>query len=429
MKRKGLVGLSPLVFFIVFYLVSALIAGDFEKVPIALAFFIASIYAVLITRGISLPDRVREYGRGAGATKVMFMIWIFMIAGVFASTAESMGCIQETINAILKMMPARYLYVGIFVATCVVSMATGSGIGSIVAVAPVAIGAADMVNLNMPFMCSIVVCGAMFGDNLSFISDTTVIATTTQGCELKDKFKANVWLSAPAFLASVVVYYLMGRGIDPVAVPDHIQYIKILPYFLVLFLSVIGIDVLIVLVVGSISTLVMGISMGEFDFFGWMAAANAGISGIAGLVIIILMASGLLALIKYNGGIDYLVYVCMKFAKTRKTAEIAIAILSFLLCICTANNTIAIISISEIAKGLSEKFGIPPQRVASLMDTSSCVSLELIPYSLHLLTVAGMAGIAATAMIPTMYYAFFLGVMVIVSFFFNFHETKMKESC
>lgn len=428
-NNKGLIGLSPLLFFLLFYLGAAFITGDFQKVPIALAFFLASIYAVLITDGLSLPDRVREYGRGAGATKVMFMIWIFLTAGVFASTAEAMGCVNETVNAILKMLPAKYLYVGLYVATCVISMATGSGIGSIVAVGPVAIGAAEAVNLDMPLVCSIVICGAMFGDNLSFISDTTVIATTSQGCQLKDKFRANIWLAAPAFIACLVIYYLLGCKIEPITIADDIQYIKIIPYFIVILLSVLGVDVFVVLLSGCVACLVMGLSMGSFDFIGWMAAANDGMESISSLVLIILMASGLLALIKKNGGIDALVSLCLKFAKGRKSAELCIALLSFFFCLCTANNTIAIISVSEIAKDLSTKFGIAPQRSASLMDTCSCVALEIVPYGTHLLVIAGMARIATATMIPTMYYAFFMALMVILSFFIKLPGQQLKENC
>lgn len=418
-NKKGLVGLVPLFFFLLLFIVSAAITGSFDSVPTNFAFFIAAVLSIALTKDLSYKERIREFAHGAGTGKVMYMVMIFLCAGVFASTAEAMGSVNETVNAILRILPSRFLFLGLYVAACTISMATGSGIGSIVAVGPLAVGLIESVGLNAPISCAAVICGAMFGDNLSFISDTTVIATTTQGCELKDKFRANLKLAVPAFLLSVLVYIWLGQELPDIMVKQPVHVMKILPYALVLILSVCGVDVLVLLLIGSVLCLILGLFTNSFDFFGWMGAASDGIAGMGNLALVILMASGMLAMIKYNGGIDCIVNFCLKFVHGRKTAEACIAVLSFLMTVCTANNTIAIISMAPIAKKLSDDYGVDPKRSASLLDTGSCVAQEVIPYSTHLLAIAGLAGISAGSMIPHVYYAYFLGVAVIISIIFS----------
>lgn len=417
--KKGVVGLVPLIFFLALFISCAIITGKFDSVPTDFAFFLASIVAVLCTTDLSLADRIREFGRGAGTTKVMFMLVIFLCAGIFAKTAEAMGSVGETVNAILLVLPPKYLFLSIFLAGCTISMATGSGIGSIIAVGPLAAGIVASTGLSAPICCAAVVCGAMFGDNLSFISDTTIISTSTQGCQLKDKFRANLKLSVPAFILTVIVYLWLGKDVPNVVPHEAVNYWKIIPYLVVLVLSVCGVDVLVLLLSGSILSLIIGLFTDSFTVFGWMSAASEGIAGMGDLSLIIIMASGMLNLVKHNGGIDSIVNFCLKFVKGRKSAEACIAILSFLMTVCTANNTIAIISMGPIAKKLSDDYGVDPKRSASLLDTGSCVALEILPYSIHLLTLTGIAGVAAAAMIPHMYYAFFLGGAVIISIIFG----------
>jgi len=412
-------GLIPLFFFLALYAVCAIITGSFDSVPANFAFFLAAALSIALTKGLDYENRIREFAHGAGSGKVMFMVIIFLCAGVFASVAEAMGSVTETVNAILIILPSRYLYLSLYIASCAISMATGSGIGSIVAVGPLAVGLIEGADLNAPICCASVVCGAMFGDNLSFISDTTIIATTTQGCQLKDKFRANLKLAVPAFILSVLVYIWLGKDLPATPFSESVNVVKILPYAIVLAMSIIGVDVLVLLLSGSFLCLVIGIATDSFDVFGWMAAASEGIAGMGNLALIIIMASGMLAMIKYNGGIDYIVNLCLKFVRGKKTAEACIALLSFLMAICTANNTIAIISMAPIAKKISEEYGLDPKRSASLLDTASCVGLEIIPYSTHLLAIAGLAGISAGSMVPHVYYAFFLGITVIVSIVFG----------
>ena len=415
---------SPLILFVIAYVGLSLAAGDFSRVPVSVIFLLASVYAVFITPGMSLPDRVRVYGRGAGTTKVMFMIWIFLLAGVFASTAGAMGCIDQTVGIILKLLPSNMIYVSLFVAGCFISMATGSGIGSIVALAPIALGIANQTGSSIPFISALVVCSAMFGDNLSFISDTTIIATTTQGCKLKDKFRTNLRIVALPFIALLVIYVLSGRGMISPEITAAISWWKILPYAVVLALAICGVDVLITLLAGTAVAGIQGLVTGSFDFFGWLDAIGAGIEGMASLTLIVLMASGLMALIEHNGGIEYIVKVCTRFVRGRKSAEVCIALLSGLMCAFTANNTIAIMSCATVVKDLSERYGVDPRRAASLLDISSCIILEVIPYSTHLLCCAALAGITASEIIPFMYYPFLLAAALVISILFS-QKSKM----
>ena len=419
MDKKGFIGISPMIFFIVLYLGSAIICGDFAKVPLVSAFFITSVYAVAITRGLSLPNRVRVYGRGAGKTKVLFMIWLFIAAGIFASCAEAMGSVQATVDIILHVLPGKFLYIGLFTAGCVLSMATGSGIGSIVALMPIAIEMAQVSGGNYALFSAIVVSSAMFGDNLSFISDTTVIATTSQGCELKDKFRMNLKLVVIPALIVVLLYCRLGSSMGDVPVPEHPEYWKILPYITLLTMEICGVDVLITLLTGIALCAVEGFILGSFNYFEFMTAIGDGILDMGFLVMLILMASGLAALIQHNGGMEWLVKVCTKFVTGRRSAEACIAVLTGLLTLCTSTNTIAIITVGDIVRDLSKKYGVDPRKAASLMDTSSCIVLELIPYSSHILAAAAFTGIATTSIIPYMYYPMLLGIAVIISIIFG----------
>ncbi|MCQ2127857.1 MAG: Na+/H+ antiporter NhaC family protein [Bacteroidaceae bacterium] len=423
-NKRGLLGISPLIFFLLFFVVAALIGGDFAKVPVTVVFFFSSIYAVSITRGLSLPDRVRVFGRGAGTTKMMFIVWIILCAGGFASSAEAMGCIKETVDCILMFLPSQYIFASIFIAGCFISMATGSGLGSIVAVGPIAVGVAHSTGADMALMCAIVVCGAMFGDNLSFISDTTIIATNTQGCQLKDKFMVNIWMALPAAIVTIILYLVMGKSMAASPVTDSVNYIKIIPYISVIAMAVLGVDVLVLLLVGTLMCGVMGMCYGDFDFFGWMAAIEKGMLGMGSLVIIILLAAGLMALIEHNGGLEYITRKCQTLIRGRRSAEAVIVLLAAIACICTAMNTIAIIAVAPTAKNISERYGIDPRKTASLMDTSTCIVEELIPYSLHLLPAAALGGITATSLIPYVYYTYALLFFLILSIIFNIPRLK-----
>ncbi len=416
-NKRGLWGLSPMIVFLIFYLGSSLLCGDFSKVPLTTAFFVTSVYTIAITKRMSMSDRVKTYGRGAGDAKVMFMIWIFLAAGAFASCAQAMGCVQATVNLILKILPGRFIYIGLFLAGCVLSMATGSGIGSIVAVMPLAVEIAQSTGSSIALLSAIVVSSAMFGDNLSFISDTTVIATMTQGCELKDKFRTNLRIVTIPVLIVLVIYLHLGRTIGEFPLPESVEFWKILPYAVLLGMAICGVDVLISLTAGIILCAVESCILGTFDYYQFLTSIGDGINDMGFILILILMASGIAALIRQNGGIDFLVKICSRFVKGRKSAEGCIAILTALLTVCTSINTVAILSVADTVKELSQKYGVDPRKAASLMDTSSCVVLELIPYSAHILAAAAFTGISITTILPFMYYPMLLGVAVVISIF------------
>ena len=422
--KKGFLGIFPLLFFMVFYLSASVIAGDFTKTPIIVAFLFSVAVAVVLTRGLSLPDRMRIFGRGAGTTKIMFMVWIFLAAGAFTKSAQEMGCIAESANLIISLLPAEYIYIALFAAGCFISMATGSGIGSVIAIAPIGVSVAESLGTNMPLMCALVVCSAMFGDNLSFISDTTVVATSTQGCEMKDKFRINIRIVIPALVGMLIIYYLLGRGMPEVVDTKTVEYIKVLPYIIVLILAISGVDVLITLLLGALICGVEGMLLGCYDFYGWMQAMGGGMENVGALVVLVIMAGGFMALIQHNGGVDYLVGICTKFIRGRRSAEMCISLLTMLMGACTAVNTVAIINVSAIAKSLTEKYNLSPKRVASLLDTSSCITQSLLPYSAHLLTAAAFGGVTSVALLPYCYYAYLLTACVLLSIIFNYPKGK-----
>ncbi len=425
MMWKRVLGISPLFFFLLLYMGSAFLIGDLSKVPIAVMFLISSVYAIVTTWDIPYKERIRLYCKGAGSSRLMYIIWIFVLAGAFASSAQEMGCIQETVNFILTFLPAQIVYASIFIAGCFISMATGSGMGSIVALCPLAVGVAENVGGNMALMCAVVVCGAMFGDNLSFISDTTILATNSQGCSLKDKFRVNFLIVLPVAFVVLLLFVYQGQGLYMVTQDSvNVNYWKVLPYVIVMCMSICGVDVMMALLFGTLLSGVMGLLMGCFDFGGWLHAVDAGISVMAPMIAIILLASGLICLMKHNGGIDFIVSGCMRFIRGRRTAEASIAILTGLVCASTANNTVSILTVADIVKEISKKYGVDPRRAASLLDTSSCIVQELLPYSTHLLAAASFAGISTISMLPYMYYPLLLIVGVSVAIVFNFPKLK-----
>lgn len=422
--KKGLVAISPLIVFLAFFAFCAWLGKGFDAVPLIVAFLVATVVAVATTSGLSLSERVHVFGRSAGTNNILFIILIFICAGAFASSAKAMGCIDATVYAVLSLLPERYIFVSIFLTGCIISMATGSGIGSIVALGPIAVGISHAIGGNMEMLCAIVVCGAMFGDNLSFISDTTVIATSTQGCELRDKFKANLWIALPASICTIILLIWLGRDLPEVSVPSDAQWIRVLPYILIIALSVLGVDVLVLLLCGALLCGIMGMLLGDFNFIGWIQAINTGIESMGPLTIMVILAAGLMGLVTHNGGTEFIIRICTRFVHSRLSAEVCIAVLTGLICLCTANNTIAIMTVSTIVKELSTKFGIDPRKAAALMDTSSCIVQELIPYSMHLLAAAAFAGISAASLIPHVYYCYLLLLFMIVAIIFNLPRFK-----
>ena len=419
-NNKGLVALSPLLLFILLYLVTSLIARDFYKVPITVAFMISSIYAVIIAGGIPISKRIDIFSQGAASANMMLMLWIFVLAGAFANSAKCMGSIDATVNLTLALLPPKMILAGLFLAACFISLSVGTSVGTIVALTPIAAGIAQQANLSVALLAAIVVGGAFFGDNLSFISDTTIAATSSQGCRLSDKFRVNLFIAGPAALISLTIYLLMGSGMETVGSQAPINLLKVVPYIAVLLLAICGMNVMAVLSVGLCLTGIIGISDQSFDLFGWFKAMGDGIVGMGELIIITMMAGGLLAIVKHLGGVDCLIKIVTSKVKSKRGAEMSIAALVGLVDICTANNTVAIITVGGIAKQIGDRFGVDKRKCASLLDTMSCVVQGIIPYGAQMLMAAGLAALNPISIVPWLYYPFCLFIITILSIMLRF---------
>ena len=412
--------LSPLLVFIVLYLVTSIVARDFYKVPITVAFMVASIYAVASSGKMPLQKRIESYSRGAASGNLMMMLWIFVLAGAFANAAKEMGCIDATVNLTLHLLPAEMLLAGVFLAACFISLSIGTSVGTIVALVPIAAGLANGTGTSTALMTAIVVGGAFFGDNLSFISDTTIAATQTQGCRLSDKFRVNLFIAAPAALIIFIVYLLMGENIQiPKQIPDF-ELLKVFPYLIVLAVAVFGMNVMAVLTIGILLTGIIGLIGGSFDVYGWFGAMGDGIKGMGELIIITMMAGGLLEIIRMNGGIDYIIKKLTAHVNGRRGAELAIAALVTLTNVCTANNTVAIITVGGIAKQIGDRYGVDNRKCASILDTFSCFTQGIIPYGAQMLIAAGLAELNPIEILPYLYYPLVLGLMALGAIIFRF---------
>lgn len=413
--KKGIIALSPLLVFIVLYLVTSIIARDFYKVPITVAFMVASIYAVIMAGGIPLRKRIDIYSRGAGTGQMMLMIWIFILAGAFANSAKAMGSIDATVNLALTLLPANMLLAGLFLAACFISLSVGTSVGTIVALTPIAAGVASQTGTALPLMVAVVVGGSFFGDNLSFISDTTIVATSTQGCRLSDKFRVNSYIVIPAAIAILAIYVVMGLHTQAPQKVGPVSLLKVLPYLVVLLTAVCGMNVMAVLTLGIALTGAIGLIDGSFDFYGWMGSMGQGIMGMGELIIITMMAGGLLEIIKHQGGIDFLIQRMTRHIHTKRGAELAIAALVSLVDLCTANNTVAIITVGGIAKQIGDRFGVDNRKCASILDTFSCMMQGLIPYGAQMLMAAGLAALNPISILPYLYYPMAIGFTALLA--------------
>lgn len=414
-NKKGIIALSPLLVFIVLYLVTSIIARDFYKVPITVAFMISSIFAVAISGRLPLKKRIETFSRGAGTGNLMLMLWIFVLAGAFANSAKVMGSIDATVNLTLTLLPAQMLLAGLFLAACFISLSIGTSVGTIVALVPIAAGIAQSTGTPIAMMTAVVVGGAFFGDNLSFISDTTIAATQTQGCRLSDKFRVNTFIVAPAALLILLIYAFMGSSVqEPASIPQ-IELMKVVPYLVVLITAVFGMNVMAVLTLGLMLTGIIGMLNGSYDMYGWFKAMGDGILGMGELIIITMMAGGLLEIVRENGGIDFIIQKLTAKVSSKRGAEFSIAVLVTLTNICTANNTVAIITVGGIAKQIGDRFGVDNRKCASLLDTFSCFTQGIIPYGAQLLMAAGLARLNPIDIMPYLYYPLALGFSALLA--------------
>lgn len=414
-RRRGWLAVSPLAVLVLLLAGLSLYAGDPYKVPLPVVFVVTAAYALCVTRGLPLAERVRRFSKGAGHSGLLLMVWIFVLAGAFAESARQMGSIAATVDLTLLCLPPDMVLAGIFLSACFVSLSVGTSVGTIVALVPVAAGLAARTGLDLPLLAASAVGGAFFGDNLSFISDTTVVATRSQGCRLQDKFLANLRIVLPVAVLTFLVYLALGRDASIPMEVGTVDWLKVLPYLLVLCMALAGADVLLVLLLGNVCTGVVGIGTGHYDLIGWMQAMATGIGGMGELIVVSLLAGGLLELIRYNGGIVYLLRLLTRRIRGKRGAELSIAALVSLTNVCTANNTIAILSVGKLANDIAEKFGVDKRKSASILDTFSCCVQGLLPYGAQLLMAAGLAAVSPMQIIPYLYYPMGLGVAALLA--------------
>lgn len=412
--------LTPLAVFLVVYLVSSLAAGDFYKVPIAAAFLVASAYSLAFCAKGKIEERINIFSQGAGHKNVLLMIWIFILAGAFATTAKEIGAIDATVNITLQLLPGKLLFAGLFLASCFISMAVGTSVGTIVALVPVATGIASETGISAPFITAIVVGGSFFGDNLSFISDTTIAATRTQGCSMADKFKANILIATPAAILVAAFYIFKGLEVDFTPAAQSTNLVLLIPYLLVIGMAIAGINVTLVLVAGIAANAIIGFATGKISWITWLGHIGSGISGMGELIIVTMLAGGMLEVIRSAGGLDCLIAAMTSRINGKRGAEFSIAALVSLANLCTANNTIAIITAGGIAKDISQKYGLDSKKVASILDTFSCFIQGIIPYGAQMLMAGGLAGISAMAILEYLYYPFALGIIATLAIIFRF---------
>ena len=429
-NKKGLLALSPLFLLIVLIVAFTVYSVDAShkdtNLSLTVAFMISSIYAIAISGGMPIKSRVDTYSKGAGANNLMLMLWIYVLAGSFAASAKAMGAVDATVNLALSILPASMILPGLFLAACFISVSIGTSVGTVVALVPIAAGLAHSMDVNIGMMTAIIVGGAYFGDNLSFISDTTVVATQTQNCKMSDKFRVNSLIVVPAAVIVLAIYAVMGIGLQaPTDIPE-VEYIKVLPYLVVLVTAVAGMNVMVVLTMGTLLCGVIGVSCqllgatGGYDLFGWFSAMGNGIIGMGELVIIAMMAGGMLEIIRENGGINYIIDKITAHVSNKRGAELSIAALVSMVNVCTANNTVAILTVGNIAKKIGDKFGVDNRKAASILDTFSCSVQGLIPYGVQMLLAAGLANLSPMDILPYLYYPLAIGIAALFSILFRY---------
>ena len=401
--------------FIAFYLVTSIVAGDFYKIPITVAFMVSSIYAIAALRGKPLKQRIDLFSRGAATEQMMLMIWIFVLAGAFAHAAKAMGCIDATVNLTLSLLPPQMILAGMFLAACFVSISIGTSVGTIAALVPIAAGVANETNTDLSLMTAIIVGGSFFGDNLSFISDTTIMATQTQGCRLSDKFRVNSFIVFPVALLVFICYLFMGSNVSTPPQVAQVEWVKVIPYLIVLITAIFGMNVMAVLTLGILLTGLIGLLTGSIDLYGWFGSMGEGIISMGGLIIVTMMAGGMLELIRQQGGIDFIIRLLTRRVNNKRGAELSIAVLVSLVNVCTANNTVAILTVGDISKRIGDRFGVDNRKCASILDTFSCTIQGMLPYGAQILIAAGLASLSPMSIIPYLYYPFVLGVVALLS--------------
>lgn len=413
--KNGLIALSPIIAMIFLMVGLSIYTGGVSNAPLLLIFVLTAMVAVSSMRGLKFSERVAIFSQGAGSRDLLLMVWIFMLAGSFAASAKDMGAASAMVDLTLRFLPARFALAGLFIAACLTSLCMGTSVGTIVALMPIASGMAERTDMAVPMVVAAVVGGAFFGDNLSFISDTTIVSTQSQGCRLSDKFRFNLKMVLPIAVVVCVVYLFIGSAATMQVVTHHVAWWKVLPYLAVLVCAACGVHVLIVLALGNVLTYITGLFDGSFDTMNWIQSTLQGVMGMSELILVSMLAGGIFAVISYNGGMEFMLRRISRRVSTRRGAELSICSLVAFANICTANNTVAILSVGGMARRVAEQFDIDPRRSASLLDTTSCAIQGLLPYGAQLLMASGLAGISALSIVPYLYYPVLLAFVVLLT--------------
>ena len=417
MKKEGnIVALLPLGIFILVYLGASIIAKDFYAVSVVVPFLAAALVALIMNKKNTLDSKLEIFCRGAGNSNIILMVIIFILAGAFAEVAKTMGAVDSTVNLGLSLLPSNILIAGLFVVACFISLSVGTSVGTIVSLVPIAVGVADKTGVLPAIAVAAVVSGSMFGDNLSIISDTTIAATRTQGCEMKDKFRMNFKIVLPAAILTAIIFIVISKGAGVISIENlEFNIIKIIPYIVVILSSLVGVNVILVLLGGILVSAVIGFAYGSFNLIGFFDSVSSGILGMSELIIVSILISGTIEIIKFNGGIEFILNKGLKGFKTKMGAEYGIATLVSLVDVCTANNTVAIVTVGPIAKDISDEFELDPVRVAGIMDMFSCVFQGIIPYGAQLISAAGLAALSPLAIMKYLFYPYLMGISAIIA--------------
>ncbi|WHZ58049.1 Na+/H+ antiporter NhaC family protein [Metabacillus hrfriensis] len=425
-KGNGL-ALLPLIIFLALFVGSGIITGDFYKMPILVAIIIASGAALMMNRKETFTAKVENFAKGAGHPDLMIMVFIFILAGAFSEVAKGMGAVESTVNLALSFLPQSFLIVGLFIIGAFISLAMGTSMGTIAALAPIGVGISAEADISIALAMAAVIGGAMFGDNLSFISDTTIAAVRTQQTEMRDKFKVNFFIVLPAAIITCAVLIVITLGNQSPVSPGEFSFIKMLPYIAVLVTALLGMNVIIVLTGGILLSGVIGMSDGSYTLTDFLQKITEGIMGMAELVILSLLIGGMVELIKRNGGIHFILEAMTKRISSKRGAEYAIAGLVSTTNLATANNTISIIAAGPLAKDMADKYEIDKRKSASLLDIFSCSIQGLIPYGAQMLTAAQFAKISPADILPFSYYPFLIAVMGIAAIIIGYPKFKKAK--
>lgn len=420
-KEKGNVAaLLPIGVFLVIFLGSGIITGDFYAMPAIVAFMIALFVAFCQNRGLSFDEKISIISKGVGNENIITMSLIFLCAGAFSGAVTAAGGVESTVNLGLSILPAKVAVVGLFVIGCFISVSMGTSMGTIAALAPIAVGISEKTGFSLAVCIGAVVCGAMFGDNLSMISDTTIAAVKTQGCEMKDKFRENFFIVLPAAILTIVIFFFITRNGD-FKLTEELTYNiwRVIPYVLVLVGALIGINVFLVLIGGTVISLIVGVATGSLAVGEMFSAVGKGVTGMYDITVISIVVACIVSLVKEFGGIQFILNLIKKSIKGQRGGEIGIAGLSLLVDMCTANNTVAIVMAGPIAKEISEEFEISSRRSASLLDIFTSVGQGMIPYGAQLLSAASLTGLTPFAIMPYLFYPVLMAVSAVLFILFR----------